>query len=418
MKTAILKKLLVLGTLCTAAISSTAQAASGYVSGKLMFWQAQGNYCPAGRDCSGANYREADFDVAQPVREVQVQVVDQDMNVLGASTSDLEGDFIISWYSPSLPASAKILWKARHKEQRFEVVSAASGGIYYFTSGSFSLVNGTSTSVPQKVGNIVWGSSAAPSSLANLYDGAHRTWHYALSYSGLMNSVFTDVTIKAYDSVACPTSCARGSTKTITIDSTGSAFMPQGRIMHEMGHIASYLSQPFRGTGAYDWPNQCTSCGGWSLTAQEWKVAGFEEAMATFIGDVSIYWHWAQEPVTCLSSSACGINTFNTENSTVSGCASGEHRWPLTSERYLWDVYDSIDDPNYTDTVHIEYWQFFTTLSQFGAGTSNHQADEAWNSDYSAVDAYDGRSAEDFEFNLMDRYAVSSSAQRLSNCSP
>ncbi|WP_437566176.1 hypothetical protein [Sorangium sp. So ce542] len=406
--------------------SEEASAASGVVKGKIQFWQKQGNYCPSFRDCTGSNYLEADYDTAQPVAQVQIQVVDASNlnNVLGQGTTDVNGNYQISWSTASTPPSAKILWKARHKDSVFEVVSASSGGIYYFTSGgSFTLTSGTTSGSPQTLSTYTWGNSASPESLANLYDGAWRTWYYALRYSGLMTSRFTGVKVRAYDT-SCPTSCASGSTKTVTIDSATSAFQPQGRIMHELGHIASYLSKPFVATLAYNYPSTSCPAGstcGWSLNSAEWQSSSFEEGIATFFGDVANYWFDAPVPTTCLSSSWCSTAAFNVETSSGlnASCATDEERWAISVERFLWDVYDDQVDTNYNDSVSISFSQFFSTLDGYASGFSNRQIDEAWSSSsYTTIDNHDGRNQDDFVFNLNSVHSVNAATQADNNCVP
>lgn len=421
MKHAVINGLRAAAALVTLSFGMSAWAASGYVSGKLQFWQKQGNYCPTGRDCTAANYRQADhFDKAQPLSELQVQVVNAaDTTVVyGQGVTDVSGNYLFQWTTPSTPPASKVLWKYRQKDTRFELRSASSNGIYYGTgSSNITLTNGTTQASPQALPTYTTGSSASPSHVANLYDGAFRTWYWALSYSGLMQSLFTAVQVKAFDATSCPTSCANGATKTITIDSTNSALMPQGRIMHEMGHIANYLSKAFRAPIAYSYPTQCTGCGTWSLGTTEWASAAFEEGSATFVGDVAMYWHWAPQPTTCLSSSSCSTGTYHVETSGGSSCASGNERFPINVERYIWDVYDTLQDSNYADTMNINYWQYFVVLSNYASGFANNQADEPWtNSNYNAIDNYDGRSSSDFQSVLNTVYSLNSATQRSNNC--
>jgi hypothetical protein len=111
------------------------------------------------------------------------------------------------------------------------------------------------------------------------------------------------------------------------------AEIPEPIMSHEMGHIASYLSKPFSNCGAGNYPTACIgvgtpgSCGGsWSIDAGEWKCLGFEEGLATFIGDVSYYWSWATGPRYAQSLSA-SICTGQLEASSGTGCSSeaGHH---------------------------------------------------------------------------------------------
>jgi hypothetical protein len=400
--------------------SSSALAATGYVSGTLRFWQKQGNYCPTGRDCTGSNYLQSAFDTAQPMRELQVQVVNATTTstVYGQGVTDVNGNYLIQWTTPSTPPAAKILWKFRHKDTRFEVRSASSGGIYFGTSSNITLTSGTTQGAPQVLPTFTTGSSGSPNHIANLYDGAHRQWYFALSFSGLMTSLFTTVQVLAFDNDPCTSSCADGATKTITIDSTGSALSPQARIMHEMGHIANYLSKPFKATNAYGHPS--TSCVApncvWSLNTQEWASAAFEEGLATFVGDVAMYWLFAPQPTTCLSTLSCSLSFFHVENSSGSSCGTGESRFPINVDRYLWDIYDSIDDPAFVDTTSINYWQFFVVVNNYPTGTSNNQNNEPWNSTLTTVDDFDGRSSADFQFRLNSVYSIDSSVLRTNNC--
>src|SRR5262249_23843091 len=160
----------------------------------------------------------------------------------------------------------------------------------------------------------------------------------------------------------------------------------------------------FASTGAYDYPNQCFGSGcpstaGWSLTSPEWKSASFEEGLATFFGDVANYWLYAPEPTTCLSTSYC--DTSIEKSSGKFNCVTDEDRWALSTDRYLWDVYDTPDDydatPGYLDDVSVPYWQFFTTLESYPTGFGDHACDEPWkDSSYSSIDNFDGRDQYDF----------------------
>ena len=62
-----------LAALAVIAPSAAAFASSsGAIEGKLYFYQNQGNYCPVGRDCTGAKYREAEYHTNQPIANVKV----------------------------------------------------------------------------------------------------------------------------------------------------------------------------------------------------------------------------------------------------------------------------------------------------------------------------------------------------------
>jgi hypothetical protein len=245
-------------------------------------------------------------------------------------------------------------------------------------------------------------------------------WNNALSLSNRMNAYFTGLEVRAFDNV-CPTSCANGGQNRITLD-TNAAYMPQARILHEMGHIASYKAsrdQSYRFGGDYCWPNTNQSGCGWSLTSAEWSAANFEEGMATFLGDAALYAQNAVAPHTCITSAAaCATNSFNIETSSGSSCTSNGNRWALSVDRYLWDAYDSRIDYA-TDTLSRNYYEFIDTIHAFDNGNANRQKDEPWCSwpNQNSRCDFDGRSAVDFRENWIV-WGQNTTSQWTNNCGP
>ncbi len=392
-----------------------ASASYGWVSGRLLFYNNQGNYCnDDGRDCSGARYPKSQYRVNMPVRDVKVYVRRaSDDAVIGQGVADSSGYYTIYWYSPgSGNISGKVTWHGEHKDGRF-AIKTSSGGTWVFWTYPKTLVNATTTSF----GSLVWGNSSSPNSLANLYDGAVRMWTDALNYSNRMRANFTNVQIRAYDASACPTSCANGGNKRIIIDSANSAYMPQGRVMHEMGHIASYVSNPRR--VFVDYSRDGSS--GWNMTSAEYASAAFEEGLATFYGDTALYWYWNSEPLTCLSTGACsrwGNNRVEFSQGTRSNCNTNEERWALTVDRYLRDVYDSNNE--WFDTNQEPYYNFLDAIGHFTAGYDNRDEDEPYNSILGIVyvDDKDGRSARDFRAHMEALTGTSTYNNFAYNCYP
>lgn len=216
---------------------------------------------------------------------------------------------MVNWYDPATSGNvqAVVTWSPEHKDGRFKVTTP-SGVPWVFWGFTVTLTNGSSN----HVGTMVWGNGAAPNQIANAYDGARRMWANSLSQSNRMLSYFSNATIKTFDDT-CPTSCADGPANEIILD-TASAFSPQARVMHEMGHLASFKAnrdQTRSQTGQLTcfpstaWSSSSAPCG-WSLSDDEWAVISFEEAVATFFADVALYQSNAASPMTCLSSSYCG----------------------------------------------------------------------------------------------------------------
>lgn len=419
-------KTLAVATLTIAACwllsTNAAQAASGYVSGYLQHYQNQGNYCANdGRSCYNATYLESEFHTPVPVRNVELYIRNKNDVVIGTGHTDTNGYYNMYWSSPTMPTAASVYWTMRHWDGRFQVfTSSGATGILWFSG--FNVVNGTTFSAPQNLSTATWGSAGAPHQYTNAYDGAEKMWRNSLSWSTRMNSTFSNLSIRAFsDSVPyanCGTSCAFGSLNLIQLDANA-AYKPQARIMHEMGHIASYKSNPFINGGNYCYPATAGTCG-WSLTTAEWRAASFEEGLATFFGDTALYWGPNPEPLTCLSVGACSrAAANNVETSTGTVCGVGEDRWALSVDRYLRDMYDTVDDPGFNEAMYRPYSEFFDVLAQFSAGTANHQGDEPWNASYTAIDNYDGRAAtDDFAFNFTSLTGLTSVNQYTYNCTP
>lgn len=414
--------------------SVDASAASGVVRGRIEFWQEQGNYCPSFRDCTDANYFQSEYKTFQPIAEVQIQVVDASSlaTVLGQGTTDTNGNYKISWTSPSTPPSARILWKARHKDLTFEILGSSSGGILYRTSSSFTLTPGTTSVAPQDLPTFRWGRSGAADAITNLYDGAWRMWWYSLRWSNLMQSRFTGAKIKVFGGTSECKTCTYVTTKTIHIGDPEEAFAPQANIMHEMGHLASYFSNYRWATGADEYPcyeggvppHPSVTCSdgdkGWRLNRPEWLSLAFEEGLATFFGDVAMYWHGAAVPTTCDSTDFC---TMNIEQSygDYDDCLVDEYRKPITTVRFLWDIYDSRDDVGIglLDEIQIGYGHIVDVLNSYPVGFGDGQVDEPWaDATYTTIDDYDGRSPYDFRNNLAALYGVWAIGPLMSNCFP
>ncbi len=409
---------------------------TGVVRGRFLFYNYQGSFCPNTglRDCTGAKYPQSEFSVALPVRHAKVFLRKPDNgSIIAQGITDANGYFTFGWmvFGEVTALQANLSWESQHKDGRFYVRSE-NGGQWFFPAGQVTLSPNTTESSPQNLGVFQWGSSAANANqIANVYDGAWRTWQ-AFSASNRMNAYFLNVDIRAFDnSGVCPTSCAAGWNNRILLD-PNSAFAPQARIMHEMGHIASYVSsrdQSFKPGGDYCFPSTGTGCT-WNLSTPEWSAANFEEGLATFFADTTLYGANATEPHTCYASAAaCANGTFNVETSTglASACASNESRWPLTVARYLWDSYDLNQDyPG--ETLSRNLYEFFDTVHAFDNGAANNQKNEPWDQHtvcngtqcvitYVNIVDRDGRSANDFRVNWA-KWGTNSDTVFNNNCSP
>lgn len=418
-------KNLILMAACAAALFvapqlAEAQIYTGQVTGTLRFYQNQGNYCPSTRDCSGAQYLESQYHTYQPVQDVKVYVETNSGQLIGSGSTDASGDFTITWVQLwSYNSQARVYFTGAHKDNRFRFV-LPSGANHKYTTSYFTLTSGGL----RDIGTRNWGSSSSPKEMVNAYDGAISMWNNSLSKSNRMLNDFTDVVIYAFSDdtpYSCGTSCASGTRNDIQLDDSA-AYKPQARVMHEMGHIASYDASPRSRPGNnYCWPNATGSGCGWSFTSAEWKAASFEEGLATFLGDSAFYYWWANDPRSCNSTGACsGSNSeIETSRGPSSNCSTDEGRWALTTVRYLWDIYDGEDDSNFSDTVRRERYEVIDTLASFPSGFDNHEKNEPFNFLW-VVDNRDGHNAYDFYYN--QRYShsagINSSTLRANNCYP
>lgn len=393
-----------------------ADAFEGVVRGRIQFYNNQGNYCPSFRDCTDARYHQSEYNRVQPIRSAKVYVVDSGGNRIGQGSTTGSGRFTIRWSSSSAAPRAHIEWYGEHRDGRY-AIRTSRGGRYVMWTANRTLIRNTTSSRPQELGNFVWGSASNPHSLANLYDGAWRMWTWSLSQSRRMRTYFTDVQVRAFDPVACPTSCANG--KRIIIDSVGSTFSPQARIFHEMGHVASELSSPGR---SYRFCGQYNRNGnpGWNMSSQEWACASFEEGLATFFGDVAVYGPRNPAPHSCISSSFCASAT-NVETTTgMLSCSTNEGRTAFAVSKYLRDLYDrtNVAESRVVDPDSVPYFHFFDTLNRYRTGTGNQAKNEPWRRRFFiwSIDDRDGRSSIDFSRHFRAQTGLDDGLQLLNNC--
>jgi hypothetical protein len=264
-----------------------------------------------------------------------------------------------------------------------------------------------------------------------------REWRDVFNLVGVLQAGYTNVEIRGFaDTIAgfqgtCTTSCAYGPTKHVQLDAAA-GFSPQARVMHEMGHIATYVTHNWALTGNYNWPNT-TGSSGWSQTSAEWSVSAFEEAFATHYGSIAFWGDNAVTPTTCLTSATCydGTGTpfagtdieatsypYATNNCSTSPTAP-ESRWPLSHMRFFWDVFDNHNDAD-GDTYTAnqgDFWKHLHNLAWYPEGTGANQIDEPWNTARTAVTELDGRGSTSYATNYAAN-VVNISLLRVDNCSP
>lgn len=418
--------------------ATTAHAASsGYLRGRLSFYQANGGYCPTGRDCTGARYLESEYLTNRPIRDAKVYLKDAGTGaLLGVGVTDVNGNYILVWSSPiTAPSfSAQIYWKGEHKDLRFYLTQAGGAFLWQFTSGNFNLISGTNQLNPQVLGDITWGSAGNANKLVNAYHAAWHMWNYALDPSARMRQRFTGLQVRGiYDGAAsnweCERTCAVPGQNFVKIGN-GEAFS-QGAVMHEIAHVASHVAN-HRPWHYFDmcYPLACSTTNydacclptdpnrGHAETTTEWLSVAFEEGFANAVGAAAFYTRLASTPIMCnIASAPCPLASYNYESSTML-CTATMRRRELHVGRYLWDLYDDHNDDWFTDDVTRPSVSFFyDVLAFYALGTGDHQHEEHLNAARSDWDDRDGRSADDFELAFDALYPVPSGQQESAgNC--
>ena len=274
----------------------------------------------------------------------------------------------------------------------FQIRNASNQHLNMHAGGSQSLVSGHEKD--KWWGMHYWGSSLASyDEVANLYDGAYRTWDNVLSTSWRLSNFFTNVIIRMDMSISKLDSAAN---KRIYIDST-SYRQPQERIGHEMGHLASYIASR---ASRSNYGQESLSCGyggdGWYTDSIEVECTAFEEGLASYVGTMALYSEVATNVRTCWSDDHCfpgsSATSYPVEFNT--GCTCGRGK-PQNSLAYLWDVTDS------SDSVNLSFSDVVTALYSYDEGCGNHQVNEQYTADGSwDWDNVNGRSSYDFYYNM------------------
>jgi hypothetical protein len=410
--------------------SAFAQQNCGYVQGRLLFFQAQGNWCdaPNGFDCTGAFYLNTEVNTFQPVKEVKLKILAADNSVIGQGSTDAGGQFVVHWCASLSQdfTQSKLQWRTDNANGRFKVTDL-NGNVQVHTTNSFGLFAAEGV---RDIGDRFWGNASAPNSLDNVYDGAWKMWTNNVQNAPKMVTDFTNVQIRGFTSTTgtdCPSSCADGPNKIIKL-SSDSPLRPDPRVMHEMGHIVSWLSDRRKpmGTrdGSYSYSGNTPNA--WALNSVEFKAAAFEEALATVFGDMALYGWWANQPFTCFPASPGAACTLPSNTSSLNYdleadanvCRADASHQIVNTIHLLWDVWDGPnngeDSSNvcncgapgcqvWNDTDGQDFVDFVNVLANYAAGTGANQKDEPWNSDRTKITEPEGRGYINFRNNWRDR---------------
>jgi hypothetical protein len=363
-----------------------AHAASGTIVGAAFSRNMNGNYCPSTNTCTGARYLQADYDWWQPISNAYVNVYDTSWNYLGQGVTDDNGQFSVPWAATPKPAQVYIKVFAWHRESRFyftDTNGAAYGGYTLVT-----LAAGATTNIY----NRYWGTSASPDKYFNAYWAAELQWRRVMNYVGRLQTQFSNVEVRGFANSmptflgTCNSSCAAGEQKRVQLDASA-ALKPQARAMHELGHVAEYVTKPWSRTIDYTQDGVA----GWSQDSPEFGHTSFQEAWATHYGSIAFWYPSADTPTTCNTVDHCyttpsvppsvPLGSTNIEATSypyvVNNCSTalGEKRWALSQMRYFWDVYDTHNDcdgDTYTASG-ADFWRHLSNTYYYPDGNGPNQ---------------------------------------------
>jgi uncharacterized Rmd1/YagE family protein len=316
----------------------------------------------------------------------------------GQSSTDDNGIYKVSWTRSTKPTQFKVSAVMHYKDNIFRLANTA-GTTMRFDTNLITTAASSSYLAPQNVGTWWKGGTNDPDPYANSYWAAERLWRYVLSQVGYSLDNFTDVEIRGFSNDtpgflgSQPTSGAQGATKRVQLDADA-GFKPQARVMHELGHIATYLTHPWLVASDYTWspPGQPAGPSVWGQTTPEWGVSAFEEAFSTHFGSIAFWGANAVTPTTCLSQTTCyaaGIPIAGSNIETTS---------------YPYDTNNcgtAVDNPE----------------DRWPEGTGLYQNEDPWNSDKTALDNRDGRGSTSYCVNYK-AYIQDIDTLHIDNCWP
>ena len=428
----------------TMALEGRAKAATGTITTTSYLWNQNGNYCPSTNACVGSIYPQVDFNSWKPVSNAKVVAYSAAGAIIGQGIMNDAGSTTLTWTATPAPAQAFLRIYPNQKLSAFYFTDT-SGSLYNAFTAPVNLVSGGNTTFP----NSFIGTQVAPNPYFNAYWAGELQWRRVLSLVGLLVTNFVNVEIRGFANVIpgyidaggiALSSRAFGPLKKIQLD-TNAAYSPQGRVMHEMGHMASYLTNPFRFGSDYTWGGGAPSQ--WGFTTAEFGHVSFEEAISTHYGNMTLWGDNSVTPTTCLSAGHCysaalvastplfGTNVEATSfpfgiNNCSTAAAAPESRWPLSATRYLWDVFDNRNDADgdtYSANQSGHFWQHLANLASYPAGLGFFQEDEPWAPGAGGAVVLGTAAEKDGRGVATYRLYYASSTQdtnllRVSNCSP
>jgi hypothetical protein len=274
------------------------------------------------------------------------------------------------------------------------------------------LFHGTTTTAPQ----VINGDFGDNHAVANVFWAGWKLWA-SLGTSNRQLAYNTNVDVLVFENdmattTGCNTSCSRahfktkptppawaGHTMTLVLDGNlNTPYDPQGRMMHELGHVADFVSAPNQGRGqnpGFDY----LGMSGHTLESQEFLTGAMSEGFANFFAATGLYAQWATQPRICGGTDGSagpdlqtcwGASTFWKYNlEALGGCGAGDGRREVAATGYLWDVHDSV--PDGSDNLFFQLFHFCDAMAtascpSYPACYAPGQLHDSWTSIPSPLD--------------------------------
>jgi hypothetical protein len=190
---------------------------------------------------------------------------------------------------------------------------------------------------------------------------------------------------------------------TLVLDSTAATpFDPQERVMHEMGHVADFVSAPSQGR-VVQVNGERDGMSGWAYQTAEYRSKVMSEGLATFFASTALYVDNAPSATarTCFANGMGGAGarhcwetanavTADLESRGSGACVTSEGRFFTSNLRFIWDLWDAGVDNSPWDNIDASLWDIADAMNTapctnypfcYGSGSLH----DAWSSVPSTV---------------------------------
>ena len=348
---------------------SVAQAYDGWITGRLLYYDTR-SFTAAPGD---GPYTDDMKNTWRPIRHVKIYaLIANTSTVIGTGATDGDGYFWVYWnsgvYNPSVTMNF-------YFESAFEAAGQPRFRVATDTGGHWVSWTWPTTAATYDItwlGDLYYGSEAAPHKLATMFATATDFWLSAGQYSTNLVNRLSGVQVRFPVAAA---STGRTMSRNLIEMADNWVVFNNSTLAHEFGHVVHQIEFEQDGTWA-----DCTWAGaGHTWDGIEWQGCAAQEGFANFVAAATFFYPWAASPT------AYGNDIEN-------GC-SGTAQWSESNTaRMFWDLYDSRNETY--DTVEQPFYWIVDKLNIFPDGTANRQDRE--------LDAnLNGRNAWDFYWHAL-----------------